>query len=57
MKVFSLRTFTPWAIALLSLAVLAGCGSDSNPINPTAAGPVKMLDGSIDMPISYDIVK
>jgi formamidase len=26
-------------------------------INPTAAGPVKMLDGSIDMPISYDIVK
>jgi len=26
-------------------------------INPTAAGPVKMLDGSIDMPISYDLVK
>ncbi|MFN3617070.1 MAG: formamidase [Aquabacterium sp.] len=26
-------------------------------INPTAAGPVKMLDGSIDMPISYDIIK
>ena len=26
-------------------------------INPTASGPVKMLDGSIDLPISYDIVK
>ena len=26
-------------------------------INPSASGPVKMLDGSIDMPISYDIVK
>jgi formamidase len=23
-------------------------------INPTAAGPIKMLDGSIDMPISPD---
>ena len=26
------------AVFVLSLAVLAGCGSDSNPINPTAAG-------------------
>ncbi len=24
-------------------------------INPTAAGPTKMLDGSIDMPIAYDL--
>jgi len=24
-------------------------------INPTAAGPIKMLDGSIDMPISQDV--
>ena len=32
MKAFSLRTFTPWAVALLSLAVLAGCGdSRSDP--------------------------
>jgi formamidase len=26
-------------------------------INPNASGPVKMLDGSIDMPISYDVKK
>ena len=26
-------------------------------INPTAAGPIKMLDGSVQMPISPDIVK
>ncbi|HEX5312970.1 formamidase [Aquabacterium sp.] len=25
-------------------------------INPTAAGPIKMLDGSIDMPISPDVI-
>jgi formamidase len=24
-------------------------------INPTAAGPIKMLDGSIQMPISQDV--
>ena len=37
MKAFSLRTFTPWWMALLSLLVLAGCGSDDNPISPTAS--------------------
>ena len=24
-------------------------------INPTAAGPTKMLDGAVDMPIAYDL--
>ena len=37
MKAFSFRTFTPWWMALLSLLVLAGCGSDDNPISPTAS--------------------
>ncbi len=37
MKAFSFRTFTPWWTALLSLLVLAGCGSDDNPISPTAS--------------------
>ena len=37
MKAFSFRTFTPWWLALLSLLVLAGCGSDDNPISPTAS--------------------
>ena len=37
MKAFSVRTFTPWWLALLSLLVLAGCGSDDNPISPTTS--------------------
>lgn len=37
MKAFSFRTFTPWWLALLSLLVLAGCGSDDNPISPTTS--------------------
>jgi hypothetical protein len=37
MKPFSLRIFTPWWMALLSLLLLAGCGSDNNPISPTAS--------------------
>ena len=37
MKVRNSRLFTPWWIAALSMLVIAGCGSDSNPIRPTAA--------------------
>lgn len=37
MKAFSLTRFTSGWIAALLLLVLTGCGSDSNPINPTAA--------------------
>ena len=36
MKAFSLHRFTSVWIITLSLLVLAGCGSDSNPINPNA---------------------
>jgi hypothetical protein len=37
MKAFYSRVFTPWWIAALSMLVIAGCGSDSNPISPTSA--------------------
>ena len=37
MKDFSLKIFTPWCISLISLLILAGCGSDNNPISPNAA--------------------
>ena len=36
MKAFSLTRFTSGWISALLLLVLTGCGSDSNPINPTA---------------------
>ena len=36
MKAFSFTRFTSGWIAALLLLVLTGCGSDSNPINPTA---------------------
>lgn len=37
MKAIYSRVFTPWWIAALSMLVIAGCGSDSNPISPTSA--------------------
>ena len=34
MKIFSSRTLTPWCVCSISLLILTGCGSDSNPISP-----------------------
>ncbi len=37
MKFIHSRRFAPWWIATLSMLVIAGCGSDDNPISPNAS--------------------
>lgn len=37
MKVCLSKLFTPWCLAALSLLVITGCGSDSNPVSSTSA--------------------
>ncbi|MCM0045683.1 MAG: CHRD domain-containing protein, partial [Burkholderiaceae bacterium] len=37
MKSLNSRLSTPWWIAALSVLVIAGCGSDDDPVSPTAA--------------------